>query len=84
VIRPRQEERAGTGTTSPRALAGRRVEVGLSYRHLVAVETGREPLPTDCADLGCLLSVPCEWLARCLSATPQDEHDRRAHDHRGK
>jgi hypothetical protein len=36
----------------------------LSYRHLVADETDREPLlSTDRADPGRVPSVPSEWLA---------------------
>jgi hypothetical protein len=35
----------------------------MSYRHLVAVENGQQPLlPTDATDLGAVLGVPPTWL----------------------
>lgn len=36
---------------------------GLDYRHVVAVEHGREPLTaSDCVDLGRVLDLPSECL----------------------
>jgi transcriptional regulator with XRE-family HTH domain len=38
---------------------------GLSVSHMSAVERGKEPLTsTDARDLGAVLDVPSEWLAR--------------------
>jgi hypothetical protein len=35
----------------------------MSYRHLVAVEHGEQPLlPTDAVDLSRVLDVPAAWL----------------------
>jgi hypothetical protein len=36
----------------------------MSYRHLVAVEHGEQPLlPSDAVDLSRVLGVPSQWLA---------------------
>ena len=48
------------GRPSPRDLA---TQCGLSYRHLVCVVNGREPMTlTDAQDLATVLDVPVQWL----------------------
>jgi hypothetical protein len=40
-------------------------DAGLDYGHLIGVIKGAEPLtPTDVVDLGRVLGVPSDWLAR--------------------
>jgi hypothetical protein len=60
VARRLEAARVLAGRPSLRVLA---TQTGMSYRHLVGVANGHEPLlPTDARDLATALGVPSEWL----------------------